>query len=204
MPTSPERNEALQKVVDETGSPHWLGAHNSMHGDTNSHRPPRIEKPDFKEAHVDWLETGANGVGHFHGKKHLEYKNWDTSKGEPDDADGKEHPEECVFVGPNGDHRALCTFIPSCPFTPFRMGFRPSGKWYDFACEPKNPKKRFHKATGKAQRFGPVLQWPGASEESMHRIFPMCQMVIHGTDPEEMAVGWLDPEDVMEGKVEST
>ena len=91
MPTSPERNAALQKVVDETRSPHWLGAHNSMHGDTNSHRPPTIEKPDFKESHVDWLYTGANGVGHFHGKKHLNFKNWDAENGQPDDADGKEH-----------------------------------------------------------------------------------------------------------------
>ena len=45
-----------------------------------------------------------------------------------------------------------------------------------------------------------MLQWPG-DDEKMHQIFPMCQMVIHGTDPDEMAVGWLDPEDIMEGKV---
>jgi len=46
----------------------------------------------------------------------------------------------------------------------------PHGKWFDFACEPKNPKKRFNRNTGLPQKLGPVHAWPG--DHTMTLILP--------------------------------
>jgi len=151
MPTSAVRNRAMAAVVDAVGAPHWIGANN----------------PQGKV--VDWLHTGANGVGHFSHNAHMNFSKWHTSQ--PDDADGPKHLEECVIMGPGG-------------------------KWHDFACEPKNPKKRNDAATGNPSTVGPEMVFKDGKVK-MHRIYPMCQVVLHGTTAKEVAVGWLEPEDVV-------
>ena len=82
-PTTMERNEAMQKVVDMTGSPHWIQAENPVTGNREKFRDPRIESDDFHKQHVHWPDTGANGVGHFHAHKHTEFRNWNETQ--PDD-----------------------------------------------------------------------------------------------------------------------
>jgi hypothetical protein len=88
LPESPHLREAMARVVDETGAPHWIGADNPRHGNHDPYRSPRhpphcptpgelpspprpysIDAHDHRETYVHWLNTGATGTGHFHAHK---------------------------------------------------------------------------------------------------------------------------------------
>jgi len=155
MPTTPERNEAMARVVRLAGAPHWIAGENTQ------------------EAEVEWPDTGAMSVGHFHGPLEHNFTAW--HKTEPDDDDGLKHAEECVFMGRDGT-------------------------WHDFACEPKNPSRRHSVKTGRPATSGPLLHWGASSEAIVHRIYPMCQMVFHGSKASEVSVGWLDHKDIIQSQ----
>ena len=103
----------------------------------------------------------------------------------PDDCDGPEHPEECVFIGP-------------------------FGAWYDFQCEPKDPARLTNRLTGTPADPWPELAWHAAVTQTnlsedlppeaivmlpfrrLHSIYPLCEMVLgEGVLAEEVQFGWL-------------
>lgn len=89
MPTTPARNAAAGHVVSAVGLPHWLGG------------------SDFPNGEVTWLDGSADAWG-------AEPRPWHEPSGQPNDCDGPDAPETCMFMGPHA-------------------------RWFDFACQPKVP-----------------------------------------------------------------
>lgn len=75
-PTTAQRNTAAYKVVDRVLEPHWIGASN----------------PDTQKDSTDvaWLDGSASE----------NFLPWDSASNQPNDCDGPDQPETCIFLGP--------------------------------------------------------------------------------------------------------
>jgi len=71
---------------------------------------------------------------------------WHTDSGQPNDCDGP-GSEPCLFVGPGG-------------------------KWFDFAC---GPKEASIKPDGSVVTPGPEITWTDGTRR-MHSVFPLCEL----------------------------
>ena len=75
-PTTAQRNTAAYKVVDRLLEPHWLGATN-----------PNTQKDSTD---VTWLDDSPS----------KNFLPWDSASNQPNDCDGPDQPETCIFLGP--------------------------------------------------------------------------------------------------------
>ena len=135
------RNAAASKVVSAVGSPHWINALNEA------------------KDHIQWQD----------GSPSSSYRPWDAASNQPNDCDGPESPETCVFLGP-------------------------FGAWFDFACQPKDPAKLTNIMNGMPADPAPVVLWEDGSREP-HNIYSLCQLVLpKDANVESVVFGWMpDP-----------
>ena len=94
-PFTVARNGAAGRVVSGVASPHWLAADDAPNG--------VLAWPSKATATARGLETSGDAV---------EPWPWHEPSAQPNDCEGPDKPETCVFIGPDA-------------------------RWFDFSCEPK-------------------------------------------------------------------
>ncbi len=135
-------------MVESVLEPHWIGADNP--------------NTTTDSTAVTWLDgTSSNN-----------FLPWDSASNQPNDCDGPDQPETCIFLGsPSTDytnclliaahcrpHLLPCLLIPPVLYNDrsilSELGFvgaGPYGAWFDFQCAPKNPATMVNKNNGELQ-----------------------------------------------------
>jgi len=129
------KQETARSVVLELNEPHWLGAVNPS-GNTvkwfheHAMSPHSTSFDDFLESDT-WEENYP----------------WHELSGQPNDCDGAELPESCIFIGPDG-------------------------KWFDFACGPKTKPLYSGEEVGPVIQWDEK----DPESKRMYKIYPLCDI----------------------------
>jgi hypothetical protein len=134
----PVKHEAAEEVVEIVESPHWIAAENPEGKSVKFFHQYDGQEINLSSDHPEaFLESDLWEDNYP----------WDERSRQPDDFDGPDLPEKCIFMGPEG-------------------------KWFDFACEPKVRPKYSGEESGPTIRWDP----DDPETEFMRKIYPLCHI----------------------------